>query len=184
MSDADLEEVCRSPSITVIKMPTTSRSAAPVWPNSNNNQAPAPTPKTLSNSNKKSKKHYPPSQIAPHFIPPTNPRPQFLLPASDREAEDSARQSILNQILSPEAADRLGRIRLVRASRAQDVENRLIQLARQGQIRQKVGEEELKGFLEKVAETEQGGKEQKIAVVRRGGGWDDDDDDLEALLDD
>lgn len=84
-----------------------------------------------------------------------------------------ARQSILSQILEPEAADRLGRIRLVKESRAQDVENRLIMLARSGQLRSKVTETQLKELLGAVAETKE---EEKIVVSRRKGGWDDDDD--------
>jgi len=86
-----------------------------------------------------------------------------------------ARQSILNQILEPEAADRLGRIRMVKESRAADVENRLIMLARSGQLRAKVTEEQLKELLNAVAEKKE---EEKIVVSRRKGGWDDDDDDL------
>jgi programmed cell death protein 5 len=101
---------------------------------------------------------------------------------SNRDAEAQQKESILAQILTPEAADRLGRIRLVKASRADAVESRLVSLARSGQIRQKVGEEELKGFLEKVSENENQQKGGKIEVVRRGG-WDDDDD-LEAMLND
>ncbi|KAF2397430.1 DNA-binding TFAR19-related protein [Trichodelitschia bisporula] len=93
---------------------------------------------------------------------------------SEREAE--ARASILSQILDPAAADRLDRIRLVKASRATDVENRLISLARSGQIRQKVTEEQLKQLLGAVAENE--APEQKITVTRRKPTWDDDDDDL------
>lgn len=89
-------------------------------------------------------------------------------------AESEARQSILNQILHPEAADRLGRIRLVKESRAVDVENRLIMLARTGQLRQKVTEDQLKELLNAVADTRE---EEKIVVSRRKG-WDDDDDDL------
>ncbi|TAQ85495.1 hypothetical protein B7494_g6183 [Chlorociboria aeruginascens] len=85
-----------------------------------------------------------------------------------------ARQSILNQILEPEAAERLGRIRLVKESRAADVENRLIMLARSGQLRSKVTEEQLKELLSAVAEKKE---EEKIVVSRRKGGWDDDDDD-------
>ncbi|TVY48124.1 DNA-binding protein [Lachnellula occidentalis] len=86
-----------------------------------------------------------------------------------------ARQSILSQILEPEAADRLGRIRMVKESRAADVENRLITLARSGQLRAKVTEEQLKELLNAVAETKE---EEKIVVSRRKAGWDDDDDDL------
>lgn len=85
-----------------------------------------------------------------------------------------ARQSILNQILHPEAADRLGRIRLVKESRAADIENRLITLARTGQLRQKVTEAQLKELLAAVAEN----KEEEKIVVNRRKGWDDEDDDL------
>jgi programmed cell death protein 5 len=63
----------------------------------------------------------------------------------------------------------------VKESRAQDVENRLITLARSGQLRSKVTEEQLKELLNAVAETKEEGK---IVVSRRKGGWDEDDDDL------
>ncbi|KAL8798430.1 MAG: hypothetical protein Q9182_006673 [Xanthomendoza sp. 2 TL-2023] len=88
--------------------------------------------------------------------------------------------SILSQILQPEAADRLGRIRIVKESRATEVENRLIMLARSGQLRAKVTEEQLKELLGAVAETSErdGSTGGKIVVSRRKGGWDDDDDDL------
>ncbi len=54
------------------------------------------------------------------------------------------------------------------------MENRLIMLARSGQLRQKVSEEQLKELLNAVAETKEA---EKIVVTRRKG-WDDDDDDL------
>ncbi|KAL6361321.1 hypothetical protein LRP88_04788 [Fusarium phalaenopsidis] len=88
---------------------------------------------------------------------------------------DDARQSILNQILHPEAADRLGRIRLVKEERATDVENRLIMLAQTGQLRQKVTEAQLKELLNAMADKKE---EEKIVVSRRKA-WDDDDDDLD-----
>ncbi|ODH46526.1 hypothetical protein GX48_07363 [Paracoccidioides brasiliensis] len=84
-----------------------------------------------------------------------------------------ARQAILSQILLPEAADRLGRIRLVKEERATDIENRLIMLARTGQLRSKVTEEQLKELLNAVAENKE---QEKIVISRRKGGWDDDDD--------
>ncbi|PBP15947.1 hypothetical protein BUE80_DR013315 [Diplocarpon rosae] len=96
-----------------------------------------------------------------------------------QQQESEARASILQQILEPEAADRLGRIRLVKESRAQDVENRLIMLARSGQLRSKVTETQLKELLNAVAETKE---EEKIVVSRRKGGWEDEDDDLFADL--
>ncbi|KAI1106000.1 double-stranded DNA-binding domain-containing protein [Jackrogersella minutella] len=91
-----------------------------------------------------------------------------------QQQEAEARQSILNQILHPEAADRLGRIRLVKEERANDIEDRLIMLARTGQLRQKVTEAQLKELLNAVADNKE---EEKIVVARRKA-WDDEDDDL------
>lgn len=63
----------------------------------------------------------------------------------------------------------------MKESRATDVENRLIMLARSGQLRQKVTEEQLKEMLNAMVETKE---EEKIVISRRKGGWDDEDDDL------
>lgn len=82
----------------------------------------------------------------------------------------------MDQILDPAAADRLGRIRLVKESRAIDIENRLIMLAQTGQLRQKVTEEQLKELLNAVAENQRKEEERKVVFNRRKGGWDDDDD--------
>lgn len=82
----------------------------------------------------------------------------------------------MDQILDPAAADRLGRIRLVKESRATDIENRLIMLAQTGQLRQKVTEEQLKELLNAVAENQRKEEEHKVVISRRKGGWDDDDD--------
>ncbi|KAJ5510769.1 hypothetical protein LT330_005540 [Penicillium expansum] len=94
-----------------------------------------------------------------------------------RQAEAEQRASILSQILDPDAADRLGRIRLVKESRATDIENRLIMLAQSGQLRSKVTETQLKELLGAVAENQRKEEEEhKIVISRRKGGWDDDDD--------
>lgn len=97
-----------------------------------------------------------------------------------RKQQEEQRASILNQILEPEAADRLGRIRMVKESRARDVEERLIMLARSGQLRSKVNEDQLKQLLSSLTEhEEQSGKTIKSAKVMRRNAWDDDDlDDL------
>ncbi|RJE23209.1 dsDNA-binding protein PDCD5 [Aspergillus sclerotialis] len=94
-----------------------------------------------------------------------------------KQVEAERRSAILNQILDPAAADRLGRIRLVKESRAVDIENRLIMLAQTGQLRQKVTEEQLKDLLNAIAENQRKEEEEhKIVINRRKGGWDDDDD--------
>ena len=96
-----------------------------------------------------------------------------------RQQEAEARISILSQILTPEAADRLGRIRLVKESRAIDVENRLIMLAKSGQLRSKVNEEQLKELLgamtENSAERGGSGGGGRIVITKRKD-WDDDED--------
>lgn len=53
------------------------------------------------------------------------------------------------------------------------VENRLITLARSGQLRQKITEEQLKDLLSAMAENKE---EEKIVVSRTKARWDDDDD--------
>jgi len=66
---------------------------------------------------------------------------------------------------------------MVKASRAEDVENRLIMLARSGQLRNRVTEEQLKDILNALSEQQQ--EAEKVTVQRKRGGWDDDDlDDL------
>ena len=69
---------------------------------------------------------------------------------------------------------------MVKESRATDVENRLIMLAKSGQLRSKVTEAQLKDLLGAVAEnSREGGGGGDIVINRRKGGWDDDDlDDL------
>ncbi len=70
---------------------------------------------------------------------------------------------------------------MVKESRATDVENRLIMLARSGQLRAKVTEDQLKELLGAMAESEErqgGGGGGKIVINRRKGTWEDEDDDL------
>lgn len=71
---------------------------------------------------------------------------------------------------------------MVKESRAMEVENRLIMLARSGQLRSKITEDQLKQMLASLTEhEEQTGKNIKSAKVVRRTNWDDDDD-LDDLL--
>ena len=70
---------------------------------------------------------------------------------------------------------------MVKESRATEVENRLIMLARSGQLRSKVIEDQLKDLLSAIAENEEkkgGSGGGRLVINRRKGGWEDDDDDL------
>lgn len=73
---------------------------------------------------------------------------------------------------------------MVKESRAADVENRLIMMARSGQLRQRIGEKQLKDILSALSDQQEkaGGEggAGKIVVNRRKG-WDDEDD-LDDLL--
>lgn len=88
---------------------------------------------------------------------------------------DDARKSIISQILTPEAGDRLGRIAMVKESRARDLENRLIMMARTGRIRQRMTEDDLIELMKEIDKKKD--EEQKIVFSRRKGVLDDDDDD-------
>ncbi|PWW72940.1 DNA-binding TFAR19-related protein [Tuber magnatum] len=93
---------------------------------------------------------------------------------NEKQQEDEARKSIISQILTPEAVDRLGRIAMVKESRARDFENRLIMMARSNQIRQRVTEEGLIDLINAIDEKKT--TEQKVVFSRRKGILDDDDD--------
>jgi len=93
----------------------------------------------------------------------------------EQQKEADARASIISQILLPEAADRLNRIKLVKQSRATAVEERLIMLARSGQLQSKVTEDQLKELLAAMTQNEETGRKAGYVINRRKGTWDDDD---------
>ena len=64
----------------------------------------------------------------------------------------------------------MGRIRLVKESRATDVENRLIMMARSGQLRSKVTENQLKELLGSLAENTRENEGAKVVISRKKGG--------------
>lgn len=92
-----------------------------------------------------------------------------------KERDDEMRNSILSQVLTQEARGRLSTLGAVKPERARMVENIIIQNARMGSIRGKVGEEQLKELLEKV--TEQTKRETKVSYERRRVFDEDSDDD-------
>ena len=70
---------------------------------------------------------------------------------SHRIAEAEGRkQALLRQILTPEARERLGRIRLVRAEFVEQLELQLIQAAQSGRIQLPINDTQLKELLAKL----------------------------------
>lgn len=82
---------------------------------------------------------------------------------------------MLNQILSPEAREKLSNIRLVKPERAKQVESYLINAAQSRQLGGKVTEDQLKELLRNV--TEQTQKRTTVTIKRRRQLFDDFDDD-------
>ena len=80
-----------------------------------------------------------------------------------RAALDAQKQAILRQILNEEARQRLTNVKLVRPQLAEAVELRLIQLAQQGAIKEKLNDNQLKHILRKI----QGQKRDTKVDVRR-----------------
>jgi programmed cell death protein 5 len=76
-----------------------------------------------------------------------------------REAE---RSEILRRILTPEARERLGRIRLAKPEVASSVEQQLISLAASGRIQRQVDDATLRALLERIAP-----ERREINITRR-----------------
>ncbi|MHA1345388.1 MAG: DNA-binding protein [Candidatus Heimdallarchaeaceae archaeon] len=88
--------------------------------------------------------------------------------ASQAQTEQQAtleaqKQSILRQILTEEARQRLANVKLVRPQVAEAVELRLIQIAQQGGVKEKINDDQLKEILRKI----QGPKRETKVDIRR-----------------
>jgi programmed cell death protein 5 len=80
-----------------------------------------------------------------------------------KAALEAQKQAILRQILTEEARQRLANVKLVRPQVAEAVEVRLIQLAQQGAINDKLNDTQLKDILRKI----QGQKRETKIDIRR-----------------
>jgi programmed cell death protein 5 len=64
---------------------------------------------------------------------------------------EQQRQAVLRKILSPEARERMARLRIARPDFAEAVENQLIMLAQQGQLRAVIDDASLVQILERLS---------------------------------
>ncbi|MBN2127679.1 MAG: hypothetical protein JW703_04830 [Candidatus Diapherotrites archaeon] len=64
---------------------------------------------------------------------------------------ENAVDSLLREILEPEAKERLSRVRMINQQRYSQVAGALIQLNKAGRLEKKINDEELKQLLEKLS---------------------------------
>lgn len=82
--------------------------------------------------------------------------------ARKKEFEEQ-KKTVLRQILTTEARERLGRIKVARPDVAENIENQLILLAQSGQLKNKINDEQLRELLSKLIP-----KKRDIKIRRRG----------------
>ena len=82
--------------------------------------------------------------------------------AGDQQVAEaqSQKESLLRQILTPEARARLTNIRMVKPQFAEQIEQQLIQLASSGRLKDRINDEQLKGLLQQLQGKE---RERKIS---------------------
>jgi programmed cell death protein 5 len=70
---------------------------------------------------------------------------------AERQRRDSERAEVLRRILTPDARERLGRIRLAKPDVANAVEQQLLALAASGRIQRAIDDPTLRALLERIA---------------------------------
>ena len=95
-------------------------------------------------------------------------------PEDEKKAQmDEQLAEMMNQILTPEANDRMKRVKLVNTAKVQALQMKIIEQARAGTLREKITDEKLCEMLE-----EESSSAPKVTIMRRKiKGFDDDDDD-------
>ena len=81
--------------------------------------------------------------------------------AQKKELEER-RRMILRSILTTQAKERLGRIKVARPEMAEEIENQLIMLAQGGRLKNKINDEQLRMLLSKIIP-----KKRDIKIERR-----------------
>jgi programmed cell death protein 5 len=75
---------------------------------------------------------------------------------------EAQRQAIMRQILTPQARERLGRLKIARPELVQSIEDQLIALARSGRVVGQIDDNDLRKLLSKLTP-----KKREIKIERR-----------------
>ena len=81
---------------------------------------------------------------------------------AEMQRRESERSEVLRRILTPEARERLGRIRLAKPDVASTVEQQLIALAASGRLQRQVDDATLRALLERITPDRR-----EITITRR-----------------
>ena len=76
---------------------------------------------------------------------------------------DEQKKNIMRAILTDDARERLGRIRVARPEMAENLEQQLIMLAQSGRLKSKINDQQLREILEKLLP-----KKRDISIRKRG----------------
>ncbi|MBN2066271.1 MAG: DNA-binding protein [Candidatus Thermoplasmatota archaeon] len=89
---------------------------------------------------------------------------ESMLEEQEKQQQDFEKQKkqILRAILTNDARERLGRIKVARPEIAENIENQLILATQQGQLQSKINDEQLRMLLKKIMP-----KKRDITIKRR-----------------
>lgn len=82
--------------------------------------------------------------------------------AQARQAEELQKEAVMRALLTPEARERLARVKMARPDFGAQVENLIMQLAQQGRIQQKMSEEQLLALLRQIQ-----GEKKDFKILRK-----------------
>jgi len=84
---------------------------------------------------------------------------------SRKEAEEkmeAQKKAMLRKVMTPEARERLGRVRMARPQLAENIESQILALAQRGATQGKIDDKTLKELLKKIS-----GEKKEINIKRR-----------------
>jgi programmed cell death protein 5 len=93
---------------------------------------------------------------------PQGPNPYAQAQQAEMERREAERSEMLRRLLTPEARERLGRIRLAKPEVAQAVEQQVISLAASGRLQRQIDDATLRALLERIMP-----ERREIKITRR-----------------